>query len=1046
MGKSQLHSFLSQLKLENSVIFGNKDKGNYFIELNNKIGGFHKDIQLRIAAIEPDAVYFFNAQPLILFFDLTEQKRNLDELYKKVWSFDNTSIIFIIEESEIKVFNALNYIKDKEQKSLEEINLNQQEIEKLFNLWELESGKTWEWFQEKYIDGKRRKNQKHRVNERLFSNIKKVREDLKQFELSESEANSLILRLIFIRYLIDRKIKIHDNLISGKVDELNARRKSFIHLIKEPQQLSKLFKILNDRFNGVLFKETDVILTEEQAEYLSDVFSGEVDKEGLFKDEFFFEIFDFSIIPVEVISGIYESLINPETQNETSAIYTPSFLVDYILRDTVDEFLKINKPEDCTVFEVAVGSGIFLVQSLRRIIEKEIKLNGNKDNKAFAEKIKSFAENNLYGIDINEQALNVTCFSIYIALLDYLEPADINEYKFPELKGKNLFNANFFGELNDNKKLIPAEFETTIKKVKPKFILGNPPWKSKKDDPAHTKWLKENNKTVGRFEIAQSFLLRTKEFMQDDTISSLVVTSTIFYNVSSTTKEFKRDFLTSFNLTNFLDLSPVRRLIFEKKSSPATVVTYKLSQNKDYNENVVKHQSVKSNIFLKNFRILVIEKFDQKEILQKLFIENDWMFKVALYGNTLDYYFLKRFFDENHNTILDKVDNKNLFASSGILRGTPKKNFDFLIGLPINENSSVNKYYTLNSSSLLERKDVFLEAGRDIENFDGNKILFKEQAENESELVISLNENASVYKKGIFGLCSTDDKTIKHIYPFLISKLYEYFIYSISGSWGTSTRPQIRWKEEYLSFPLKKIDNKTQEVLVKYSNEFISDIKKYYKGQSEKANLEFELLPPNLRHLEPPINKTTLSQINNLINEIYEVKEHEKDLIDYVLNVSRYQFQESKQDYVTSFEMFGRNKDEILKEYVEVYLQEFSDIYTDEFIQVEVFPLEHFIAMNFVMTKEKPKKGIDYSENKNVENVLRTLANTLSISEVVNTSDPTKNLYIQKDIKGFEENSFYIIKPNEYKSWHRAMAWYDVAEFKEAIQKAEIDELNLNAE
>jgi hypothetical protein len=102
--------------------------------------------------------------------------------------------------------------------------------------------------------------------------------------------------------------------------------------------------------------------------------------------------------------------------------------------------------------------------------------------------------------------------------------------------------------------------------------------------------------------------------------------------------------------------------------------------------------------------------------------------------------------------------------------------------------------------------------------------------------------------------------------------------------------------------------------------------------------------------------------------------------------------------------------------------------------------------MNFVIKKEQPKETVVYSQNMDAVSVLKTLAKTLNISEIVNTSDPSKNLYIQNDTKGFEENSFYIIKPNEYKSWHRAMAWYDVAEFKEAIQKAEMDELNLIAE
>lgn len=1039
MEKSQLHSFLSQLKLEKSVVFGNKNKDVYCIDLNNEIGGFHKDVQQRIEAIEPDAVYFFNSQPLILFFDLTEQKRNLDELYKKVWSFDNTSVIFIIEKSEIKVFNALNYIKDKKQNSLEEITLSQQEIARLFNLWELESGKTWEWFQDKYIDGKRKKNQKQRVNERLFANIKKVREDLKKFELSENEANSLILRLIFIRYLIDRKIKIHDKLISGKVDELNERRKSFIQLIRQPQQLNELFKILNDRFNGVLFKETDIILTTEQAGYLSNVFSGEMDKEGLFKD-FFFEIFDFSIIPVEVISGIYESLIDPETQNETSAIYTPSFLVDYILKDTVDEFLKANKPEDCTVFEVAVGSGIFLVQSLRRIIEREIKTNGNKDNKAFAEKIKSFAENNLYGIDVNEQALNVTCFSIYIALLDYLEPADINEYKFPELKGKNLFKANFFGKLDDNKKLIPAEFETVIKKVKPKFILGNPPWKSKKGDPIHTKWLKENKKTVGRFEIAQSFLLRAKDFMNDKTRSALILTSTMFYNVSKTTRKFKDEVLNTYCIDEFFDLSPVKQTLFETQESPTSIIFFRLSKNNEHLQNVVKHQSLKVNSFLKNFRMLVIEKFDRKEILQKYFIENHWMFKVALYGNTLDFYFLNKI--QQGKKLIDYIDNKELFSTSGILRGNRKNKYEELQGLPLIENRNVQKYFNFEEKNVVGINDLYLEAGRKLKKFDKPKILIKEQAVEWTDLSISYNPQPSVFVKGVFGISSQDETKLKILFSKLISDIYSYYIFCVSGGWGIATHPQTKWEDEYLSFPV--IESKEfNDRLVQLIDNFINPISDYYKMQSAKSDAVFELKPTNLEIPEPRINKTALNKINNLINEIYEVTEHEKDLIDYVLNVSRYQFQESKQHLFTHK---VDTEKEFLKRYAEVYLKEFSEIYTDEFIQVEVFPLEHFIAMNFVMKKEKPKKVIDYSEDKDAESVLKTLANTLSISEVVNTSDPTKNLYIQKDIKGFEENSFYIIKPNEYKSWHRAMAWYDVAEFKEAIQEAEIDELNLNAE
>lgn len=676
------------------------------------------------------------------------------------------------------------------------------------------------------------------------------------------------------------------------------------------------------------------------------------------------------------------------------------------------------------------------MQSLRRIIEKEIELNGKGNSDEFSNKIKSFAENNLYGIDINPNALKVTCFSIYIALLDYLEPADINIYQFPTLIDNNLFEANFFGKLNDNNELEPSIFEDIIKQVKPKFILGNPPWK-KDNSKEHLSWVNKSNtyskKIIGKFEIAQSFLLKTKEFMQEDTICSLIVTSTIFFNISATTKEFKKDFLTSFKIDNFFDLSPVRRLIFAQKSSPATVIKFKLSKENDYKTNIIKHQSIKSNIFLKNFKMLVIEKFDQKQILQSHFLKNDWMFKVALYGNTLDFHLLNKIIQQDLPSILDLTKDNWLHSSSGILSGTPKNHFKTLVGLPLNENSSIKRYYTENSNYILKPEDVYLEAGRDIKNFNSDKILIKEQAENESELVISYNENPSVFKKGVFGLSSNKSSLLKQLYSFLISDLYQYFIFSISGSWGTSTRPQIRWKEEFLSFPLVNTDDKTQNTLLTLVDETINPIKEFYQNQKDKSEVVLK------NQQKAPVNHIALDKVNKIINSLYKVNEYEIDLINYVLNVSRYQFQESKQNL---FLKPVNNKLTFLSEYADVFLKEFGSIYSDEYIQVEIYPLKHFIAMNFVMKKDKPEIQTIYPKNTGAESVLKTLANTLSISTIFSSSNSENNLYIQKDIKGFEDHSFYIIKPNEYKCWHRAMAWYDVAEFKEAIQTAELNHLN----
>ncbi|WP_431199911.1 hypothetical protein ACQ86K_04875 [Mucilaginibacter sp. P19] len=242
---------------------------------------------------------------------------------------------------------------------------------------------------------------------------------------------------------------------------------------------------------------------------------------------------------------------------------------------------------------------------------------------------------------------------------------------------------------------------------------------------------------------------------------------------------------------------------------------------------------------------------------------------------------------------------------------------------------------------------------------------------------------------------------------------------------GVSTRPQIRLHDEYLSFPFVEAEPSIEDKLPLLIDKFLQPLEAYYSKILQSQTL--------------PIAKKVLSEINDIINSTYQIKGYEKDLIDYVLNVSRYQFQESKQ---RKFTQRVDNNQEYLKGYISIFIKEFANLYEDEYLHVEVYSLTHFIAINFIFSKERRESltaNIEYiKDESNIKELLKRIANSLSISKLINTQDPTKNLFIQKDIKGFEKNSFYIIKPNEYKCWHKAIAWYDVAEIKKTIEQAEL--------
>lgn len=303
--------------------------------------------------------------------------------------------------------------------------------------------------------------------------------------------------------------------------------------------------------------------------------------------------------------------------------------------------------------------------------------------------------------------------------------------------------------------------------------------------------------------------------------------------------------------------------------------------------------------------------------------------------------------------------------------------------------------------------------------FVGKQILIKEQAKNESEIVVSLTDKEYVFRSGVFTISSKDNPSrICLFYSYLISRLYEYYIYLIAGSWGTSTRPQIRLDEEYLSFPFLEPSETDTKLLL----ELINNLVKPYQGFYRKFNLG-----------EPQIDDTVFKSINSVIESIYQIRDYQKDLISYVLDISRYQFQENKIEKVIR-KIHTDNS--VLESYADVFIEQLKDLYKDEYLQIEIYALDYFIAMNFVFKKEKPKQKVVFNQTETTEKeVFKALSNNLTIAKV------SEKIFVQKDIKGFEENSFYIIKPNEYKCWHRAMAWYDVAEIKKTIEDAEIDYL-----
>lgn len=91
--------------------------------------------------------------------------------------------------------------------------------------------------------------------------------------------------------------------------------------------------------------------------------------------------------------------------------------------------------------------GIFLEESFRRILEANLDEDGYIANN---DMINGLLCNNIFGVDINKEAIDVTIFSLYLTIMDYKNPKTLQDYQFPNLRN-NLFVLDFFDKNLDKK-------------------------------------------------------------------------------------------------------------------------------------------------------------------------------------------------------------------------------------------------------------------------------------------------------------------------------------------------------------------------------------------------------------------------------------------------------------------------------------------------------------------------------------------------------------------------------------------------------------------
>ncbi len=207
------------------------------------------------------------------------------------------------------------------------------------------------------------------------------------------------------------------------------------------------------------------------------------------------------------------------------------------------------------------------------------------------------------------------------------------------------------------------------------------------------------------------------------------------------------------------------------------------------------------------------------------------------------------------------------------------------------------------------------------------------------------------------------------------------------------------------------------------NNEIIKSTEKIEKILISKYKLENNLVPAN--HIESEVFSEKLN-LNKTVLSAFSFSEQEIDLLNYATEITITMIMKHK-GYERIFKPLKLEND-IISEYINLFFERFNPVYKklNQKLVVEVKHTNQIIGLFFKLVPLNTKEvSIKRSEEKNTS--ILAFLSSIGVEKV------TDRLFIQKDIRGFEENGFYIIKPNEQKLWHKAIGHLDVNEFMDAI-------------
>jgi len=869
-----------------------------------------------------------------------QDTKNLDKIEIQAFNYHNShsNSKYII----ISNFDELRFYIDKktayERFSL--FNLNYDEFKKLHLLLSYESIK--ENLPQK-LKEKSATFEKD-ISDRLYKDFSLFRTHLFENIVKNNNLDKALLlrltqklcdRIIFILFAED-KLLIPENTIKNmrtkfKNDDFGDRTlyDFYKNIFKAINQGNERLNI--PKYSGGLFLEDktldsliiDDYILDEEAQVLSDYdFESEVSVNILG------HIFEQSLTDLEEINASIneEKFDNKKSKRKKDGVfYTPEYITKYIVDNTLGKLCNHKKEElqlteivppknfkkptkkeqlqkdnlekyrnwllNLKILDPACGSGAFLNQALEFLInehkslQKDLVVMG--DITAYYEIEKNILENNLYGVDINEDAVEIAKLSLWLRTATKGRPLTklANKIKC----GNSLIDDK---SVVDNAFVWKDEFSEVFENGGFDVVIGNPPYVRQESIKELKPQLKENYTVfVGTADLFVYFYELAQNVLKVDGINGFICSNKFFR--AKYGQKLREMILTKTTIKSIVDFNSVK--VFEDATvdSAITILEKGHKENNNFQISLNNYDNffnmAQSDLSKDSFSFVTSNELVIKKKIEKIGLRlEEWNIKIN-YGIKTG--FNEAFIiDGAKKDELIKADIRNKEIIKPLLRGRDIKKYSYefadkwLINFHNNPPLNIDEYPSIKKH--LDNYYIKLEKRTDkgvtpynlrncayLDKFKKTKIIYPDIA---SKLTFTFDDKGYFFNNTVYFL----DTDSKYIFAILNSKTINYYYGFLSSQLGSKA---LRAFSVYIKqLPIPQITNEEQQPFINLvdividSKEKIAKYNKHFESLNAIDKIEIKEEIEKLDNLV----KNSVDEIDSMVYKLYGLSDDEIKIVE----------------------------------------------------------------------------------------------------------------------------------------------------------------------